>query len=145
DATFVDAPVLGTRAPAQRGELVVLGSGPESARPAVDPQVFFDAVRGGSLDLPYARLKGPAMVNRSFGDVSFSLSPAPTDTELVLAAADEAGLDLPAMRGALARLAAAEADGHGDEDMAATYWGTRRNHFRRAPWASATPPPAGRR
>src|SRR5262245_28003670 len=29
---FVDAPVTGTRAPAQRGELVVLASGPESVR-----------------------------------------------------------------------------------------------------------------
>ncbi len=30
--TFVDAPVLGSREPAQRGELVVLASGPEAAR-----------------------------------------------------------------------------------------------------------------
>ena len=29
------------------------------------------------------------------------------------------------MQGALERLRAAEADGHGDEDMAATYWSHR--------------------
>jgi 3-hydroxyisobutyrate dehydrogenase len=170
--TFVDAPVLGTRAPAEQGQLVILASGPEEARPAadpvfaavgsrilwlgeagaasrakvvinswvigvvgvlaetislaqalgVDPQTFFDATEGGALDLPYARLKGPPMIERDFGDVSFALSLARKDTELVLAAADEAGIELPIMRGALARLHAAEADGHGDEDMGATYW-----------------------
>jgi 3-hydroxyisobutyrate dehydrogenase len=39
---FVDAPVLGTREPAEHGELVVLESGPEEARPRVQP--VFDAV-----------------------------------------------------------------------------------------------------
>jgi 3-hydroxyisobutyrate dehydrogenase len=40
--TFVDAPVLGTRKPAQDGALVVLASGPESVRPILTP--IFDAV-----------------------------------------------------------------------------------------------------
>jgi 3-hydroxyisobutyrate dehydrogenase len=39
---FVDAPVFGTRQPAERGELVVLESGPEEARPRTQP--IFDAV-----------------------------------------------------------------------------------------------------
>jgi 3-hydroxyisobutyrate dehydrogenase-like beta-hydroxyacid dehydrogenase len=39
---FVDAPVLGTREPAERGELVILESGPEQARPRVQP--VFDAI-----------------------------------------------------------------------------------------------------
>ena len=39
---FVDAPVLGTRKPAEEGALVVLASGPASARPAVEP--LFDAI-----------------------------------------------------------------------------------------------------
>jgi 3-hydroxyisobutyrate dehydrogenase len=39
---FVDAPVLGTRQPAEHGELVVLESGPEEARPRVQP--VFDAI-----------------------------------------------------------------------------------------------------
>jgi 3-hydroxyisobutyrate dehydrogenase len=34
---FVDAPVSGTRAPAEAGELVILASGPESARPLLEP------------------------------------------------------------------------------------------------------------
>ncbi|MGI8713248.1 MAG: NAD(P)-dependent oxidoreductase [Solirubrobacteraceae bacterium] len=171
EVTFVDAPVLGTRVPAEQGTLVILGSGPETARPAaepvfdavgartlwlgeagigtrakvminawvvgivgvlaetirlseglgVDPQVFFDAVAGGPLDLGYARLKGTAMIDRSFDDVSFRLALARKDADLVLAAAAGAGLELPIMQGALARLQAAEADGHGDQDMAATF------------------------
>jgi 3-hydroxyisobutyrate dehydrogenase len=39
---FVDAPVLGTREPAERGALVVLASGPEEAREPCQP--MFDAV-----------------------------------------------------------------------------------------------------
>lgn len=39
---FVDAPVLGTRQPAEQGMLVVLESGPDEARPRVQP--VFDAV-----------------------------------------------------------------------------------------------------
>jgi 3-hydroxyisobutyrate dehydrogenase len=41
-ATFVDAPVLGSREPAQRGELVVVASGPEDVRSTCTP--VFDAV-----------------------------------------------------------------------------------------------------
>ena len=40
--TFVDAPVLGTKAPAEQGELIVLASGPDNARVAVEP--VFEAV-----------------------------------------------------------------------------------------------------
>jgi 3-hydroxyisobutyrate dehydrogenase len=39
---FVDAPVLGTRQPAEQGQLVVLESGPDEAWPRVQP--VFDAV-----------------------------------------------------------------------------------------------------
>ena len=41
-ATLVDAPVLGTRLPAEQGNLVVLASGPDSALDALAP--LFDAV-----------------------------------------------------------------------------------------------------
>jgi 3-hydroxyisobutyrate dehydrogenase len=42
DVTFVDAPVSGSTGPAQQGQLVILASGPESARPRVQP--VFDAI-----------------------------------------------------------------------------------------------------
>jgi 3-hydroxyisobutyrate dehydrogenase len=40
--TFVDAPVLGTKAPAEQGKLVVLASGPQAVRDRADP--IFDVV-----------------------------------------------------------------------------------------------------
>ena len=37
DVNFVDSPVTGSREPARTGRLVILASGPESARPLVEP------------------------------------------------------------------------------------------------------------
>src|ERR1700759_1557660 len=39
DATFVDAPVVGTRGPAEQGALTILASGPEQSRPLAQPGV----------------------------------------------------------------------------------------------------------
>ncbi len=171
---FVDAPVLGTREPAQQGKLVVLASGPDAALtnclpvfdavgartlrlgPAgagtklkvvvnswivgvvavlaetislaealeVDPASFLEAIKGGALDLPYAHLKGAAMIDKSFDDPAFRLALSLKDAELVLAAADHARLEVPVMQAVVERLQRAERAGHGDADMAATYLAT---------------------
>jgi 3-hydroxyisobutyrate dehydrogenase len=42
DVYFVDAPVSGTRAPAEAGELLILASGPAETRPVLEP--VFDAI-----------------------------------------------------------------------------------------------------
>jgi 3-hydroxyisobutyrate dehydrogenase len=47
--TFVDAPVLGTKEPAERGELVVLASGPDEALDRCAP--FFEAIGRRTLRL----------------------------------------------------------------------------------------------
>ena len=47
DVPFVDAPVSGTKQPAEKGELLVLASGPEAARERVEP--VFDAVGSKTL------------------------------------------------------------------------------------------------
>src|SRR5207248_739760 len=39
----------------------------------VEPTLFFEAVKDGPLDLPYARLKGAAMIAKAFDDPSFRL------------------------------------------------------------------------
>jgi 3-hydroxyisobutyrate dehydrogenase len=167
---YVDAPVLGTRGPAEQGALTVLASGPEDLRPLVapvleavaartlwvgpagagsrlklavnawvlttvqgvaeslalagglglDPRLVLEALRGGATDAPYVQSKGAAMLDGTF-EPSFPLRGAAKDASLVEAAAAAAGLDLrlaPALRAAFA---AAEADGHGGLDMAATY------------------------
>ena len=169
---FVDAPVLGTKAPAEQGQLVVLASGPEELQSdcepifdavgartvwlgeagagarvkvvvngwivgvvavlaetihvaeavGVDPQLFFAAIEGGPLDLAYARTKGSAMMSKSFDEVSFRLALSRKDAELLLSAVADVGLETPVMEAVVARLRAAEQAGHGDEDMAATYW-----------------------
>jgi 3-hydroxyisobutyrate dehydrogenase len=46
---FVDAPVSGTKEPAEKGELVVIASGPQEARERVRP--IFDAVGAKTVDL----------------------------------------------------------------------------------------------
>jgi 3-hydroxyisobutyrate dehydrogenase len=167
---FVDAPVLGTKAPAEQGKLVVLASGPDEALDSCQPlfdavgertmrlgeagtgtrlklvtnawvvsvveslaetlalaqglsldrELFFEAIGGGGLDLPYARMKGEMMMKRSF-EPSFALELASKDSKLVLEAAERHGLDLPALRAIAARMAEAVAAGHGADDLAATY------------------------
>src|SRR5947209_7942164 len=151
---LVDAPVLGTRDPAEQAKLVVLASGAERARPRcepifeqlgsrvmwlgergagtkaklvvnawllgvvsalaeaialaealeLDPRILFDAVDGGPLDLPYARIKGEMMIEHAFSDASFKLALARKDAELVLEAAAATNLELPLMDAVTARL-----------------------------------------
>jgi 3-hydroxyisobutyrate dehydrogenase len=170
--TLVDAPVLGTRKPAEDGALVVLASGPESVRERVDPvfdaignrtlwvgeagagsrlklaanawvvtvlegvadslaltralgldpQLFLDAIEGGAMDAPYVRLKGSMMLNDAY-DPAFALAGALKDVDLILAAADDAGIDLGPLPGVRAHLARAVDAGHGEKDMAATWLG----------------------
>ena len=167
---YLDAPVLGTKAPAEQGNLVVLASG---ARDAIDrcapvfeavgqrtidageagagqrlklvanswvlavvegvaetlalaeglgmpPERFFAAIGGGAMDMPYVHVKGEAIVKRSF-EPSFTLKLAAKDAALVVAAAQEAGLDLPLHRTIAERMAAGVEAGHADEDMIATW------------------------
>ncbi|HEY1706205.1 MAG TPA: NAD(P)-dependent oxidoreductase [Trebonia sp.] len=166
---FVDAPVLGTKQPAEQGTLVVLESGPEEARPRVrpvfdaigsktlrvgeagagsllklvanswvvsvtsgtaeavalaesfglDPNLFFQAVGGGSLDLPYLQMKGKAMTSRDFSP-SFKLALAAKDAGLVVDSAKKRGLDLP-MTEAIAQRMKEGAKEYADLDMAATF------------------------
>jgi 3-hydroxyisobutyrate dehydrogenase len=169
---YVDAPVVGTRQPAEAGELLVLASGPDDLRdraaPVFDavgratrwvgdepgagtrlklvfngwlvsvieslsetlafsramgipPQEFLRAIDGTPMNVPYAQLKGAAMARMDFSEVAFPLRLAHKDARLVLEAAEAEGLDLPLMRTAEAQFGRAEADGHGDEDLAAVH------------------------
>lgn len=166
---YLDAPMLGTKAPAENGQLVVLASGPSSLRDAVapvfdaigsrtqwvsetigdasrlklainawigvmvngiaqsvalarglgiDPQQFLDAVDGGAVNAPYVQLKGKAMIDGEYTP-SFELDGVIKDTDLITAALREAGVDTTLATAVRDRLAAASADGHGAQDMAA--------------------------
>jgi 3-hydroxyisobutyrate dehydrogenase len=167
---FVDAPVLGTKLPAEQRKLVVLASGPGEARErvqpifeaighktlwlgeagmgtqlkivtnswvltvvegcaetialaqgmGVDPGLLFEALDGGTLDLPYLRMKGKAILERNF-EPMFRLKLAAKDAGLVRESAERHELDLPLFATISERMAAG-IDEHGDEDMSATYW-----------------------
>ena len=169
DIGFVDAPVLGTRQPAQERKLVVMASGPAALHDRVqpvfdaighktmwvgqtgagtrlkivtnswmlavveagaetialaeglglDPSLLFEALEGGTLDLPYLRIKGEAIAERNFAP-SFRLELAAKDAGLVREAAASHGLDLPVLAGIAERMREGARE-HGDEDMAATY------------------------
>jgi 3-hydroxyisobutyrate dehydrogenase len=174
---YVDAPVLGSRQPAERGELIVLASGPAELRPrcapvfdavgketrwvghagvgsrlkmvvnmwllavteaaaealalaeglALDPHEFLETVRGSQIDTPYLQIKGEAILERSF-EPSFKLALAEKDSRLVLEAAELARVDLAVARAVHEKFADAVELGHGDEDMAATYFATAPTH-----------------
>jgi 3-hydroxyisobutyrate dehydrogenase len=170
-ASYVDAPVLGTKRPAEEGKLIVLASGDGQARQTakpifdavgaktvdlgddavagsrlkvvlnswivglvqalaetikvaealgVDPQQFLDTIEGGPLDAGYAHVKGGAMISREF-PTSFALELARKDVGLVLKAAEDAGISLPAAAATAQSLDKAIEDGHGGEDLAAAY------------------------
>ena len=87
----------------------------------VDPQLWLDAVSGGAMDMPYAHLKTEAILSGNL-EPSFKLALAHKDAGLVLEAAEEAGLDVPLARATRAQMARAIDLGHGDEDMAATFY-----------------------
>ncbi len=168
--TFVDAPVLGTKQPAEERKLVILASGPEEVRDRVqplfdavsqrtmwlggagtgtrlklitnswvlavteaaaeaialaealelDPALLLEAVEGGTLDLPYLRIKSLAILERKL-QPNFRLELAAKDAGLVEDAAKRRGLELP-LFSAVRRQMTEAAKEHGDQDMAATYF-----------------------
>jgi 3-hydroxyisobutyrate dehydrogenase len=171
DVPFVDAPVLGTKKPAEDGALQVLASGPDDARERcepffdavgvktrwlgeagngtraklvannwvlsltqavadtialaesldVDPRLFLEMIEGGPLHAGYADVKGNAVIDRSF-EPSFALSGAAKDAGLIVEAATRHDHRVPVTEAIRDQMERAVADGHGDEDMAATYW-----------------------
>jgi 3-hydroxyisobutyrate dehydrogenase len=174
---YVDAPVLGTKEPAEKGALTVLASGDadaiERARPVfdaiagkvielgeeagqgqrlklvantwvvslmesiaetfafaealeVDPRKFLDAIDGGPLDSAYAKAKGQMILEREFPP-SAPLSIMHKDTGLILEAARDAGIEVPLAELIDRQFERAIEAGHGDEDMAATYYATARD------------------
>ncbi|GBD15290.1 2-(hydroxymethyl)glutarate dehydrogenase [bacterium HR26] len=177
---YVDAPVLGTRQPAEEGTLVVLASGPEELRErcrpifeaigsrtlwlgpagmgsrlklvtnnwiagflgalaetlalaeaiAVDPARFFEAIEGGPLDAPFARVKGRMMLERHF-ETSFSVRLALKDARLILEAAEAGGQRLKITEVVRSRYEEAIAMGHGEKDMSALFLAVAADRCRR--------------
>jgi 3-hydroxyisobutyrate dehydrogenase len=102
---LVDAPVLGTRQPAEDGKLVVLASGPDDALDACAP--LFDAVAARTMRLGEAsngtRLKLAVnswvlAVTEGAAETIALAEALGLDPQLVLDAVEGGGLDLPYFR-----------------------------------------------
>jgi 3-hydroxyisobutyrate dehydrogenase len=172
---FFDAPVLGTRQPAEAGQLLVLAAGPGEGREAVapvleavgartvwtgedgaggsatrlklvanswvlaataatgevlalaqalgvDPQDFFDAIAGGPLDMGYLRAKAGLVLEDRLTPAQFSVATAVKDARLIVRAGEQHGVRLDVAAATAERMERADAQGHGDEDMAAAYF-----------------------
>lgn len=88
----------------------------------VDPQRFLDAIEGGALDVPYAKVKGKLIMERDFEPPSFKLRHAAKDARLMLAAAGAADLQPAVLERIAEQFERAIEAGHGDEDLQALYW-----------------------
>ncbi|KIF70034.1 3-hydroxyisobutyrate dehydrogenase [Streptomyces sp. AcH 505] len=172
---FVDSPVLGTKGPAEAGQLTVLAAGPDEARAkvgsvleaigqrtiwvgddattaaatrlklvcnnwvlalthgtaetlglakglGVDPQSFFDAVAGGGIDCGYLHIKSDVILSDGYEPPSFALSTAAKDARLIVEAAEAADVRMDLTAAGAERFRRAEEQGHGDKDMAASYF-----------------------
>jgi 3-hydroxyisobutyrate dehydrogenase len=170
-ARYIDAPVLGSRQPAEEGKLLVLAAAPASLRDPVapvldaiaariiwvserpgdgtglklvanswvttiaaataqaialaqslglDPQVFLDTIKGGAMDVPYAHVKGQAMIAGEFAP-AFGLDGAAKDATLIAAAMRDTGTDATLMDAVAQQYRKADDSGHGGEDIAAVF------------------------
>ncbi|MCC3763105.1 NAD(P)-dependent oxidoreductase [Glycomyces sp. TRM65418] len=174
DLVFFDAPVLGTREPAEAGKLTVLASGPNDDTAAnavfaavgaktvwtgadgadgsasrlklvanswvfvlthgigevlalargldVEPRRFFELIEGGPLDAGYAQAKGGLILNGETSRTSFAVDTAEKDSRLIAEAGRRHGVRLDLAEAGAERFRRAAEQGHGGEDMAASYF-----------------------
>ncbi|MCW2900968.1 MAG: NAD(P)-dependent oxidoreductase [Streptosporangiaceae bacterium] len=87
----------------------------------VDPQSFLDAIAGGPLDLGYLKAKSAAIRAGDFTP-SFATAVAEKDARLIVAAGQQVGVRLDVVAAGAERFRRAVEKGHGDEDMAASYF-----------------------
>jgi 3-hydroxyisobutyrate dehydrogenase len=87
----------------------------------IDPERFLETIEGGPTGPAYAQLKGKMMTARKF-DPAFSLALARKDARLVLEAAERHGFDAALVEVVARKMDEAIEAGHGDEDMAATFY-----------------------
>lgn len=170
---FLDCPVLGTKAPAEQGKLVMLASGDPALRDRVQPafdamavktiwvgaepgegsklklvcnawigalaaavgqsmalakglgvdqRLMLEAFDGSAAGSPYLQMKGAAIIDDAYAP-QFSVDGVRKDVGLIREAITDAGVSTVLIDGVRAAFDAASAAGHGDDDMAAVYFG----------------------
>jgi 3-hydroxyisobutyrate dehydrogenase len=90
----------------------------------LDPGLFLEAIEGGTLDLPYAHLKGGLILDAEF-PASFPLAAAAKDAGLITAASQLSGVRLEVADAVRRQLETARDAGHAAEDMAAVWYAAR--------------------
>ena len=106
DVAFLDAPVLGTKAPAEQGKLVILASGPQELRERVQP--MFDAVGSRTMWIDDAAGAGTRLklvanswvvtVTEGAAETISLAEGLGLDPSLLFEALDGGALDLPYLR-----------------------------------------------
>ncbi|GGU05722.1 MULTISPECIES: NAD(P)-dependent oxidoreductase [Actinomadura] len=86
----------------------------------LDPSLLGEVLTGGPLDSPYLQTKMKAMLDGDF-EPSFAVRNAEKNTRLIHDSAEAAGVRVDVNDAAGERFRRAIEQGHGDEDMAATY------------------------
>jgi 3-hydroxyisobutyrate dehydrogenase len=86
----------------------------------LEPSAFLDAIDGAPVGSAYAQIKGHMMLSGEFPP-NFPLEHGTKDSRLIVAAAREAGLDLPIAESYNEYFIAALEAGRGKEDMAVIY------------------------
>jgi len=87
----------------------------------VDPQDFLDTIAGGGLDMGYLRMKAEVIRSGDFTP-SFAVRTAEKDARLIVEAGRSAGVRMDVAEAGAERFRRAAEQGHGDEDMAASYY-----------------------
>jgi 3-hydroxyisobutyrate dehydrogenase len=103
---FVDAPVLGTKQPAQEGKLVVLASGPEELRDRVAPvfnavgqkTMWIDSAPGASTRMKLVANSWVLTVTEGAAETIALAEELGLDPSLLFEAIDGGALDLPYLR-----------------------------------------------
>ena len=164
--------MLGTRQPAEAGQLTVLAAGPAERRDTitpvfdavgsrtvwldapgqatrlklvanswvlalthagaetlslaealgVDPDRFLELIAGGPLDNAYLRAKTGLIREDKLTPAAFAVHTAAKDARLIAEAGRRHGVRLDLAEAGAERFRRAAEQGHGDEDMAATYY-----------------------
>jgi 3-hydroxyisobutyrate dehydrogenase len=87
----------------------------------LDPALFLEAIEGGTLDLPYAHIKGKLIQDGEF-PADFELSGAAKDAGLITSAGADAGVSLEVADAVRRQMEKARDAGHGEKDMAAVWY-----------------------
>jgi len=172
---FFDAPLLGSKQPAEAGRLTVLAGGAESRRDAVrpildavggrtlwigddaaaapatrlklvinswvlalthgaaeaialarglgvDPRTFLDLVAETPANAQYFQLKAGQILDDRLSETTFAVATGEKDARLIVDAGRQFGVRMDLAAAGAERFRRAAVQGHGDKDIAATYY-----------------------